>query len=203
MCHRGGEHRTMRGKSKKGCIRQVFHKLNSSKLNEDGLLDVGIYNNAPDGQNAKIKTKDELLRAKFALSLDGSTLAGRLPALLAGGQVVLLDDTSPLYGHFYQALRPWVHFVPISRESYAEIFTVTRFLIEHDELAQSIAEQGREFALKYTTRKAAICYIQMMLHAYGDLMQYVPRPPGVRSVSLRDAITQLDIEMKRTDAGDL
>ena len=191
----------MRGAKKpKTCVRQTYHAMNGSTLNNAGLLDVGIYSGAPDGKNAPLSNPAELLQAKFVLCLDGSTLAGRLPGLLRAGQLVLRDDTSPLYGHFYEAMRPWVHYVPIARDSFADIFAVTQFLIANDALAEKIALEGQKFALKYTTREAAFCYIKSMLDTFATLMRHTPRPPGRRSVSLQEAIAQLGMEMKRTAA---
>ncbi len=199
MCHRGGDHFTYRGVAKsEGCVRHIYHALNKSSHNAEGLLDVGIYRGAPDGQDANLVSSQQLATAKFALCLDGATIAWRLPGLLRGGQLVMLDDTSPMYGYYYEALQPWVHYVPVSRDAYEDIFNVTRFLIANDHLAQSIADNGREFALQYLTRESALCYTKKMLDTYSSLIRFTPRPPSSRSVSLRDAIAQVDLEQNRT-----
>ena len=204
MCPRGGHHYTSRGSPKMNrsneCVREIYHAMNQSSLNNDGLLDVGIYLHAPDGQNAPKISSEKLNEAKFALCLDGSTVALRLPELLRSGQLVMLDDTSPMFGYFYAAMQPWVHYVPIARDSFEDIFNVTRFLLANDALAQTIAQAGREFALRYVTPTAAMCYTKRMLDTYASLMMFTPRPLGPRALKMSDVVQSLleQINNRRT-----
>lgn len=67
------------------CARQVFHALNHSALNADGVLDVGAYGGGPDLVDvAPYMNASEQAEAKFALNLDGTTYAFRLRHLLEG-----------------------------------------------------------------------------------------------------------------------
>ena len=178
------------------CARHIYHALNSSSLNKEGLLDVGIYAYAPDGHDAPWTDPKDLAQSKFALCLDGATIAWRLPALLRSGQLVMLDDTSAAIGHWYQALQPWVHYVPIASDSYEDIFNTTKFLIANDDLAQSIAENGRRFARELITPLSSECYIKKMLETYASLMRFTPRPLGPNAIPLTKAVELIESDLE-------
>lgn len=48
------------------------------------------------------------------MNVDGTVAAYRYPYLMLGNSLVLKQD-SPYYEHFYQALKPWKHYVPVKR----------------------------------------------------------------------------------------
>lgn len=48
------------------------------------------------------------------MNVDGTVAAYRYPYLMLGDSLVLKQD-SPYYEHFYMALKPWKHYVPIKR----------------------------------------------------------------------------------------
>ena len=67
------------------CARQVFHALNHSDMNSNGVLDVGAYGGGPDlAPFAPEMNASEQAEAKFALNLDGTTYPFRLRHLLEG-----------------------------------------------------------------------------------------------------------------------
>ncbi|KAK9845094.1 hypothetical protein WJX74_010503 [Apatococcus lobatus] len=195
MCHRGGPSRPGRGQTEKHpCVRIKYHEIGQSKLNHDGILDVGIYENAPDGKNKAWLHPEDNARAKFALVLDGGTTADRLASVLRGGQLVMLEDDSPLFSHYYAALKPWKHYVPVGRESYDDIFDIARFLVKNDKLARRIAEEGQQFGHKYLTKEASECYTKKFLEVLSSLFTYKPRPLGPLAISLRDAIELVEAD---------
>lgn len=57
--------------------------------------------------------------------------AYRLPYLLAGDSVVLKQDSS-YYEHFYNELRPWTHYIPISADL-GDLLEKIKWAREHDE----------------------------------------------------------------------
>ena len=175
------------GPEKHGCVRFAFHDLDKSELNSDGLLDVGLYSGVEDPK--PWASTEYLNSAKFRLVLDGASIANRLPEVLRNsGQVILLEDFSPNVAHWYAALQPWVHYVPIGRENYEDIFDVLKFLIKHDDLAQNIARQGRDFGLRYLHPVASECYTKKMFQELSALYTYKPRSPGTQAVTLRHAL---------------
>lgn len=48
------------------------------------------------------------------MNVDGTVAAYRYPYLMLGDSLVLKQD-SMYYEHFYMALTPWKHYVPIKR----------------------------------------------------------------------------------------
>lgn len=48
------------------------------------------------------------------MNVDGTVAAYRFPYLMLGDSLVLKQE-SPYYEHFYVALRPWKHYVPVRR----------------------------------------------------------------------------------------
>merc|ERR1719491_399255 len=58
---------------------------------------------------------------KYQLNIDGTVAAYRLPYLLAGNSVVFKQD-SEYYEHFYSALEPWVHFIPVAALNYFDSY---------------------------------------------------------------------------------
>ncbi len=200
MCHRGGLSIDLRGKQKEAaCVRAEFHSLGYDEVkNFDGILDVGLVGWTPDWVKEKPKewmSPEDLEKAKYALCIDGGSTSGRLPSLLKGGQLVMLEDTSPLFSHFYDALRPWVHYVPVGRESYDDIFGIARWLTKHDNFAHRIAEQGQAFARKYLTQEASMCYTRKMLEELSQLFTYKPRPLPPQAITLREAVNMLQADM--------
>ncbi len=199
MCHRGGLSYTTRGTEKKeACVRAEHHWLgNDSAKHHDGILDVGLVGWLPPwvGTDAKDwMDPAELAKAKYALCLDGGTTANRLSTLLKGGQLAMMEDSSPLFSHFYGALQPWVHYVPIGRDSYDDIFGTARWLTKHDDLARNIAEQGQAFGRKYLTQEASFCYTRKMLEELGQLYTYKPRPLPPQAITLRETVDLVEAD---------
>ena len=167
------------------CGRVAAHYLNSSAENNRSIvLDVGLYNGAPD-KNVPRMTPDELARAKYALVLDGSVTADRLRSVLAGGQAVILDQHSAEFTWWYDAMQPWVHYLPIG-DQYKDIFALARFLETHDTLASEIAANGRQLA-NAVSRQHGLCYTRFLLEEYAKLLTFKPHI-GKVAVPLRDGL---------------
>ncbi|XP_028175683.1 protein O-glucosyltransferase 2-like [Ostrinia furnacalis] len=93
---------------------------------------------------------------KYQVNIDGTVAAYRLPYLLAGGGMVLKQD-SPFFEHFYSLLRPWEHYVPVSRDL-SDLKERVIWAREHDEEARNIAENARKFANEHLLPQHIICY---------------------------------------------
>lgn len=80
---------------------------------------------------------------------------------------------------FYPALRPWVHFIPVSSNAgEEEIFHLLEFVKEHQDLARGIAEAGAKFVEEQLKMEDVTCYWDKLLSAYSKLLQYkVERDP--------------------------
>ncbi|XP_034825897.1 protein O-glucosyltransferase 2-like [Maniola hyperantus] len=93
---------------------------------------------------------------KYQISVDGTVAAYRLPYLLAGGGLVLKQD-SPYYEHFYGQLQPYKHYVPVKRDL-SDLTDQVNWAIKHDEEAHNIARNARQFANDNLLPQHIICY---------------------------------------------
>ncbi|CAH4014630.1 unnamed protein product [Pieris brassicae] len=93
---------------------------------------------------------------KYQINIDGTVAAYRLPYLLAGGGLVLKQD-SPYYEHFYSQLKPWIHYVPVARDL-SDLKKQILWAQENDAKAYKIARNGRKFANNHLLPHHIICY---------------------------------------------
>ncbi|XP_038208405.1 protein O-glucosyltransferase 2-like [Zerene cesonia] len=93
---------------------------------------------------------------KYQINIDGTVAAYRLPYLLAGGALVLKQD-SPYYEHFYRQLKPWVHYVPVSRDL-SDLKERILWAKDHDVEAYKIAINAKEFANENLLPQHILCY---------------------------------------------
>ncbi|XP_055128995.1 protein O-glucosyltransferase 3 isoform X2 [Symphalangus syndactylus] len=84
------------------------------------LLDAGItgyfffQEKEKELGKAKLMGFFDFFKYKYQVNVDGTVAAYRYPYLMLGDSLVLKQD-SPYYEHFYMALEPWKHYVPIKR----------------------------------------------------------------------------------------
>eukprot|EP01040_Poterioochromonas_malhamensis_P006298 gene6298-6777_t len=94
--------------------------------------------------------------------------SGRLASYLAhSGAVVLLQQSEFNY-HFSARLKPWVHYVPISYST-ADVVSKIEWLKAHDDMAQRIAANARNFGRSYLRLEDYYCYISTALYTIGAL----------------------------------
>lgn len=74
---------------------------------------------------------------------------------------------------FYSALKPWVHYVPIhSYPTEDDLKNLLNFLMENDNIAMEIAENGYNFIRKHLRMSDVECYWRDLLNSYGKLLKY-------------------------------
>ncbi|RVE48818.1 hypothetical protein evm_006592 [Chilo suppressalis] len=93
---------------------------------------------------------------KYQINVDGTVAAYRLPYLLAGGGMVLKQD-SPYYEHFYNQLRAWEHYVPVFRDL-SDLKERVLWARKHDDAARTIAQNAQKFANENLLPQHIICY---------------------------------------------
>ncbi|XP_026325744.1 KDEL motif-containing protein 1-like isoform X2 [Hyposmocoma kahamanoa] len=93
---------------------------------------------------------------KYQINIDGTVAAYRFPYLLAGGGLVLKQD-SPYYEHFYPLLKPWEHYVPVRRDL-LDLKERVLWALEHDDAAYRIAQNARKFANENLLPQHIVCY---------------------------------------------
>ncbi|KAM3964768.1 protein O-glucosyltransferase 2 [Aphomia sociella] len=122
---------------------------------------------------------------KYQVNVDGTVAAYRLPYLLAGGGMVLKQD-SPYFEHFYKLLRPWEHYVPVARDL-SDLTKRVKWALANDDEARKIAENARIFANNNLLPQHIICYHAALFSEWSkrieskvtvqDGMTHVPQTP--------------------------
>nr|XP_023695917.1 KDEL motif-containing protein 1 [Paramormyrops kingsleyae] len=115
----------------------------------------------------------DFFKFKYQINVDGTVAAYRLPYLLAGGSVVLKQD-SGYYEHFYRELRPWEHYIPFRRDL-GDLLDKIRWAREHDEESRKIATAGQQFARTHLMGDDIFCYYFKLLQAYAALQISKPK----------------------------
>ena len=98
---------------------------------------------------------------KYQLNIDGTVAAYRFPYLLAGGSLVLKQD-SAYYEHFYHRLEPWVHYVPVERDI-GDLVKRLEWARENDEKAREMARNAAQFVEDHLLPEQLYCYIFQLL----------------------------------------
>ena len=98
---------------------------------------------------------------KYQLNIDGTVAAYRLPYLLAGGSLVLKQD-SDYYEHFYHRLEPWVHYVPLQRDL-SDVVEKVEWGRGNEERAQQMASHAFQFVQSHLLPEHLYCYIVRLL----------------------------------------
>ena len=75
---------------------------------------------------------------------------------------------------FYAALKPWVHYVPVSRDL-ADAKDLIRFARENDDAARAIARRGRNFIAQRLRMEDVTCYWRQLLAEYTKLLTFKPK----------------------------
>ncbi|VVC89633.1 unnamed protein product [Leptidea sinapis] len=121
---------------------------------------------------------------KYQINIDGTVAAYRLPYLLVGGGLVLKQD-SPYYEHFYGQLKPWEHYIPVSR-NLSDLTEQIKWARGHDSEAHKIAKNGQNFANENLLPQHIICYHAVLFSEWSkriegnvvvkEGMTHVPQP---------------------------
>lgn len=90
------------------------------------------------------------------MNIDGTVASYRLPYLLAGGGLVLKQE-SPYYEHFYSDLEEWTHYVPVKRDL-SDFVSKVKWARDNDHEAMTIAKNAQRFANDNLLPQHIICY---------------------------------------------
>eukprot|EP00959_Pyramimonas_sp_CCMP1952_P152538 3191739-Pyramimonas_sp.AAC.1 len=111
---------------------------------------------------------------KYLASLDGYACSTRLEKLLAMESAVL-KQASTFSSYFYQAMQPYVHYVPFWEAGPTDILDAIKWVRERPLEARRIARAGRMFAKTHLQRPARLCYWRFLLmREYAKLLTYKP-----------------------------
>jgi len=74
---------------------------------------------------------------------------------------------------FYEALRPWVHYIPVDSDSdMGQLEELIEFALHHNDLAEKIAENGRKFIEDNLRMKDVSDYWAKLVTEYTGLLDY-------------------------------
>ncbi|KAK1797725.1 hypothetical protein P4O66_008091, partial [Electrophorus voltai] len=122
----------------------------------------------------RTESKLELVcKYKYQINVDGTVAAYRLPYLLAGDSVVLKQE-SIYYEHFYAALQPWVHYIPLKADL-SDLLEKIQWAKDHDEEALEIARAGQMFARTHLMGDSIFCYYFKLFQEYAKLQVTEPK----------------------------
>ncbi|XP_057624750.1 protein O-glucosyltransferase 3 [Chionomys nivalis] len=159
------------------------------------LLDAGItgyfffQEKEKELGKAKLMGFFDFFKYKYQVNVDGTVAAYRFPYLMLGDSLVLKQE-SPYYEHFYVALRPWKHYVPV-RRNLSDLLEKVRWAKENDDEAKKIAKEGQLAARDLLQPPRLFCYYYRVLQKYAerqtskpmirDGMELVPQPEDATS----------------------
>ncbi|XP_054285028.1 protein O-glucosyltransferase 2-like isoform X2 [Macrosteles quadrilineatus] len=111
----------------------------------------------------------DFFKYRYQVSVDGTVAAYRLPYLLAGGSLVLKQD-SHYYEHFYGELTPWEHYVPVKRDL-SDLVERVQWALDNDEEAHKIAVNGQKYARENLLPDHIFCYHIVLLKEWARRLQ--------------------------------
>ncbi|XP_040832833.1 protein O-glucosyltransferase 3 isoform X3 [Ochotona curzoniae] len=142
------------------------------------ILDNRIYRRSLGKYTDFKMFSDEILlslarKYKYQVNVDGTVAAYRYPYLMLGDSLVLKQD-SPYYEHFYMALKPWKHYVPIKR-NLSDVLEKVKWAKENDEEAEKIAKAGQLTARELLQPHRLYCYYYSVLQEYAKRQSSKPK----------------------------
>lgn len=122
---------------------------------------------------ANFMTHEDQVSYKYQIVLDGmfTTYPGDRWRLLSNS-VVFMHESA--FGHwFYDALRPWVHYVPL-KSDLSDLLEKLNYIQAHPKIAAYLACNAREFALNFLMSEPIAIYCYKALLKYATLQRFQP-----------------------------
>jgi protein glucosyltransferase len=151
------------------------------------LLDAGFTNLHAQADDTAVRAMEQanmsagrldyrqLFQYRALLSIDGNSVADRLPALLAGGAVMKQD--SERIEFWYHDLVPFVHYIPVKHDM-SNLEELLDFALQNTTLLMEIARNGRDMVLRRLHRHCILCYWIQLLHMYSKFMRGPIKAPA-------------------------
>jgi hypothetical protein len=131
-------------------------KLCDLSLRDTTLFDVGFSDVTQRSEIESAEIRDagllrgpvpwqEWNRYKYLIDIDGNTNAfkGLFQRLLTGSPILKVESRQAFVQWYYDELRPWINYVPISADM-SDLVDKVRWLQSHDEITEVIGKRGRE-----------------------------------------------------------
>lgn len=112
---------------------------------------------------------------KYLFNFRGVAASFRFKHLFLCGSLVLHVGDEWLE-FFYPALKPWIHYVPISTQATSsELEEVINFLMANDDIASKIAKNGQDFIRNWLKMKHVEAYWKTLLTKYVKKLSFDPK----------------------------
>lgn len=105
-----------------------------------------------------------MFQYKYQLNLDGTVAAYRFPYLLAGGSLVMKQE-SQYYEYFYNELEENYHYISVKR-NLEDLVEKIQWAKEHEQEAHKIAKNGQKFANDRLLPQQIFCYYAHLLNEF-------------------------------------
>lgn len=116
---------------------------------------------------------DELLRYKYAVVCDGNAAPSSRLALFMQSESLLLKQESPSIEWFYDDLRPYEHYVPLSY-LFGDLKNKILWARHNDHKCKQIVQTAKRYAEIHFTEYQISCYIYTLFERYGKLLRFKP-----------------------------
>lgn len=111
-------------------------------------------------------SRNEVLKYKYLLDVDGNTFSGRFLSLLRSGSLVFKSTVFEEY--FNDWLRPYEHYIPV-RPDLSDLVERVHWAMKHDDEARRIQETGKLFVERVVTDSQNDCYFALVLLEWARL----------------------------------
>lgn len=111
--------------------------------------------------------KDQQLAYKYNLSIDGATATWSRMIWMLATNTLLLKHDSPRMQWYYEAIRPYVHYVPVADEV-EKLPELYHWLEANQDKAMNMVAKGMQFARESLNAEAFYGYYALLFQAYAQ-----------------------------------
>ena len=101
---------------------------------------------------------------RYVLNMDGTVAAYRFPFLLAGDSLIMKQNSS-FYEHFYAALQPYVHYIPLNR-NLSDLVEKITWARQNPSHVREIIANTKQFVLDHLQPQHIFCYHALALKVF-------------------------------------
>lgn len=123
-----------------------------------------------EGYRGDFITYEAQLEHKYQMLIDGNSCPYSASGWKWFSNSLVFKEDSDHIQWYYHGLEPWKHYIPVS-EGLGDLMGKLRWASVHDEEAEMIANNAREFALARITQDMNLLYFYGVLMAYERLLE--------------------------------
>ncbi len=110
------------------------------------------------------------LKYKYLLSLDGNAATGTRVAWIMRSNSVLLKQESNKFQWYYDALQPYVNYVPVNKRL-TNIFEQIEWIKNHDNEVKLISQKAQDFILNNLQPEHIEAHVVILLNEYNKIQK--------------------------------